>query len=331
MVALAKSSLCRIPRLVLPAVSVTVLTWFACQLGAFELARGTDAWWLATHSREPSSGWHQAVYDLVSAVQSTWVWADNPYDQPQWAMLYLVRASMWVFVTLLITSTMRPSFRLTVFGLAYVWSWLCADAIVGLNVFAGMFMAEMQTSRLIPEISFKPLRVLPFLSAVLGLYLMSYPSADQDRMPWSSQLTSIGNELFNEYADLGRLWPDLGAQILCFSIQISPELRRATSMRFFTFLGSISFSVYLLHGPLMRSVLAWMTFGPSWVSGVELVDGVMPIPSKTTLSIVLPLFIGFLIAVASLWTRQVEPWFGRLTKLIQDVATAPTQKAILLK
>lgn len=313
----------------LPAAAVTVLTWFACQLGFFEMARHSNAYWLAVNSREPSPSWYHATHDLVSALRDTWLWAENPYDQPQWALPYLLKASMYIFVMLLVISTTRPSFRLGVFTIAYLWSWVANDSLVGLNVFAGMFLAEVHTMRIIPEIKSNVLRIIPILSAVLGLYLMSYPSEYQDWKPWTRQLRGIGEQIFPWYAEFERYWSAIGAQLLCLSVQVSPDLRHQLSNHFFTFLGSISFSMYLLHGPLMRSVLAWMTFGPSWLLQKELVNGAFPVPQNSAFLIILPLFASILLAASSLWTCKVEPYFGKVTKLLQSAAV--TDSPILLK
>ncbi len=128
LLSLAKSSLNRIPRLVLPAVAVTVIAWFACQIGFFELARRSDAYWLRINSPVPSRSWGTSVEDLARAVTTCWLWGENIYDQPQWALIYLVRGSMYIFILLLITLPTRPSFRLAVTGLAYAWSWIRADS-----------------------------------------------------------------------------------------------------------------------------------------------------------------------------------------------------------
>lgn len=330
LVALAKSSMNRVPRLVLPAVAVTILTWLATQFGIFEVARRTDAYWLATTSRAPSESWSVAFDDLMTAIKYTWVWGENPYDQPQWALPSLLKASMWIFITLLMTSTTRPSFRIAVFAFAYAWSWVAADAVMGLNVFAGMILAALHSSQMVPELKRRSLRILPMILAIVGLYLMSFPSEYHDWKPWTRGLTRLGTHLFPYYVDFGRQWPAIGGQILCLSALLSPDLRKFLSFRCFTFLGSISFSIYLLHGPLMRSVLVWLSFFPYLLFHTEPLEIPLPLPTSTVLMVVLPIFGSFLIAMSSLWTSKVEPHFGRVTKLIQTIAATSNEKTILL-
>jgi hypothetical protein len=127
LLALARSSFARVPRLVFPAATVTVIAWLACQLGAFELARHSSAYWMQVNSYPPSQTWRLALRDLMRALAETWLWGENRYDQPQWALPYLLKASIYIFVLLLFTTTNRSAFRFILFGLSYAWSWVSGD------------------------------------------------------------------------------------------------------------------------------------------------------------------------------------------------------------
>ena len=120
---LGVSSFKRSFRLFLPATAITVISWFLCQLGAFETARNSDAYWLYTTSPKQSLGWTDAIKDLMYAIRTTWTYnPDNPYDQPQWALLYLLQGSMFVFTVLLVTMNLRSSFRVSALVICYFWS-----------------------------------------------------------------------------------------------------------------------------------------------------------------------------------------------------------------
>ncbi|KAL9633295.1 MAG: hypothetical protein Q9164_004782, partial [Protoblastenia rupestris] len=69
---LAVSSFRRSFRLFLPALTATTLSWFACQLGAYEIARNSDAYWLSVTSPRRSISWGTAIDDLVRAIRDTW-------------------------------------------------------------------------------------------------------------------------------------------------------------------------------------------------------------------------------------------------------------------
>lgn len=131
LMALAKSSLNRTARLVLPATAVTTIAWAACQLRLLEVARKSDAYWLQVNSKPPSGSVGQAMVDLFQkGIFQTWIWGDNPYDQPQWALRYLLLGSMNIFLVLLITVTMQAKFRVIVLTLLYIYCWVAGDCTI---------------------------------------------------------------------------------------------------------------------------------------------------------------------------------------------------------
>jgi Acyltransferase family len=120
---LAQASFRRTFRLMLPAGAATIISWFICQLGFYTSAHRGDAYWTLTYTPWPSDSWADAVTDLLRALKYTWMfWTDNPYDQPQWALVYLLYGSMVVFTSLLITLAMRPPWRASAMVLFTVWS-----------------------------------------------------------------------------------------------------------------------------------------------------------------------------------------------------------------
>ncbi len=121
---LATSSFRRSFRLVLPATAATTLSWLITQFGAYRTATKSDAYWLYVTSPNPSSSWGTAVEDLVHAFRTTWTYnPENPYDQPQWALLYLLQGSMFVFTALLVTINLTPRWRILTIMFCYFWSW----------------------------------------------------------------------------------------------------------------------------------------------------------------------------------------------------------------
>ena len=347
---LASNSFRRTGRLVFPAAAVTVLAWLACQLGAFDLARESDAYWLRTTAPRSSSTWLGAVGDLLAGLVDTWLRSSNPYDQPQWALLPLLKGSMLVFMVLLITVRTTPRFRLLVEVFLYTWSWLRGDFLVGTNIFAGMILAELVSDDL-PSRHNLLTTLLPFPLAFAGLFLMSFPNEYYEQTTWSRILAQAGRLIFPLSSEMGRAWPGLGAQILCFSVCFSPLMRQAMSHKYLIWLGGIAYSLYLLHGPLMRSILAWMAFTPAvmiWGSNQGILGGqlagqsLIPLPRPLAFAIILPLFWAFLLFVVHLWSSKVEPKFGTATKLVEDLAlgkrsevgvipTLPTHRVELVK
>jgi hypothetical protein len=124
---LARSALNRSARLFLPAAVMTCIAWLACQLRLNEIARNSDAYWLYHTTQIPSASWWDALVKLRDALIECWVQGENPYDQPQWALKWLLVGSFWVFCVLLMTSTARPLFRVCVILSAYTYAWLNVD------------------------------------------------------------------------------------------------------------------------------------------------------------------------------------------------------------
>lgn len=120
---LAQASFRRTFRLMLPATAATLISWFICQLGFYTSAHRGDAYWMLTYTPWPSDSWWQALGDLVRALQFTWMfWVDNPYDQPQWALVHLLYGSMVVFMSLLMTVSLSPKWRAGAMALFAWWS-----------------------------------------------------------------------------------------------------------------------------------------------------------------------------------------------------------------
>ncbi|KAL8786679.1 MAG: hypothetical protein Q9213_002614 [Squamulea squamosa] len=323
---LATSSFRRSFRLVLPATAATTLSWFITQLGAYHTAKASDAYWLYTTSPNPSASWGTAVEDLVYAIRTTWTYnPENPYDQPQWALLYLLQGSMFVFTALLVTINLTPRWRVLTLMVLYFWSWnwgvKLGDPMVGPNVFTGIMLTELNHSEYpLRFAKFSPIFVPPLL--VCGLVFMSFPSQFQDWAPWSDLLLRWYWKLAPRNAELMRFWPTLGAQILTLTVVMSPHLRRALSHRWFIWLGKISFPLYLLHGSFMRSILAWMLFSRQQITEME-EEGHKymryPLPGKATFVVVMPTFMVILFTATHFWATKVEPLFGRITKMAEDV------------
>jgi peptidoglycan/LPS O-acetylase OafA/YrhL len=338
--ALSTGAFRRKGRLVFPAALVTFLAWLLCQFRVFQLGRQVDAYWLRATSPKPSSSLITAVADLVKEVVGTWLYGENAYDQPQWALLHLFRGSLYVFMTLLALVNTTPQFRICAQMVLYAYAWTTLDGsghtipkkeifkadklltgTVGTNIFAGMIMAEMSfynLSALRPRILFK---ILPYGLVTLGFYICSYPDQYADQTAWSSQLASLAQIIFPKDANVSRYYASLGAQMVCFGVMLSPFLSRILSHPTLLWLGSISFPLYLIHGPLMRSVLVYLVYFPMSIGfkprlrpdGTFDPESYISTPNSFRLALVLVIFVAFLLYVVQQWTRYVEPKMAALT------------------
>ncbi|KAL2053682.1 hypothetical protein ABVK25_005986 [Lepraria finkii] len=338
---LAVSSFRRSFRLFLPATAATIISWFICQFGAYETARQSDAYWLYITSPQPSYSWGTAIEDLIRAARNTWLFnPDNVYDQPQWALLYLLEGSMVCFTALLATANLTTRWRLLTFTGCWFWSWnwgiRIGDPMVCPDIFLGIMLAELNHSEIPLALSqFSPLFAPPMVIA--SLVLMSFPSEFHTWAPWCKFLLEWFYKLSPTNAELSRFWPTIGAQLLILTCVLSPHLRRALSHKYLLWLGKISFPLYLLHGSFMRSLLSWMLFARSKLVEMEERNGdqtyiVMryPLPGYTTFFIAMPIFFGALFAAAHYWANKVEPHFGVITRSAEDLMFKKRERPAVL-
>lgn len=161
---------------------------------------------------------------------------------------------------------------------------------------------------------------------LVALVLMSFPAEYQKEKPWCRYLLSLHFKIFPKFAFVDRTWPTMGAALLCFTVIMSPHLRKFLSLPPLLWLGKISFPLYLLHGSFMRSILSWLLFAKSKLVQFQEQNGdqryiVMkyPLPGAGTFFIVFLIFFPILFTATHLWATRLEPQFGLVTKAIEEV------------
>jgi peptidoglycan/LPS O-acetylase OafA/YrhL len=120
---LTTSSFSRIFRLILPAATATVISWMLCNLNLYSMSAASDAYWLYENTPKPSPDWPSAVVDLFHGITATWKYGpENPYDQPQWALVYLLQGSIMIISALSLVVPMLPKWRVIVLCFIAYWS-----------------------------------------------------------------------------------------------------------------------------------------------------------------------------------------------------------------
>lgn len=193
-------------------------------------------------------------------------------------------------------------------------------------------LAELNFSRYpLMLSSFSPYFAPPMV--LTALIFMSFPSQFHNHAAWSDLLLSWHYKVAPANIEVQRFWPSLGAQLLILTAVLSPHMRRALSHRYLLWLGKISFPLYLLHGSVMRTVLAWLLFSRSELAEMHELTGDTPklnmrypIPGYTMFFITMPVFFVILFALTHVWAQKVEPHFGIITKTAEDLMFGKKQE-----
>ncbi|CAK7213322.1 hypothetical protein SBRCBS47491_001766 [Sporothrix bragantina] len=320
---MGKSALRRSPRLILPATIATFLTWLACELGAYHTAAHCDSWWIKETGPKPIANFWHAVRSLINNVIGTFTYGGNQYDANQWTMLPLLLGSFWVYMFILATAYVRPRYRMMLSMCMWLYFILANDPMFGMQFFFGVFLSEAQnhpaSAQFLNQYP-KVCRVIlcPFF-LILGAFIASYPEAHPERVGWSRALQSVLTSILPHGSEYSRFASGFGVQLMAIGLHFSPKMRDVLANRAFLWLGKNSFAVYLLHGPLLRSVLAWLVYGFKTLPDT-LDDEGKPVhhstrfPGMMHLYVCLMFWIPFNYGMAHLWTTYVDPWCADVTE-----------------
>ena len=355
----AKSAFRRTGRFIIPALLATTGSWLLCQFGVYNLGRVVDSHWVRDTSPRPSGSLPGALYDLFHALLTTWTNGANQYDRIQWTLTFLLRGSMLVYLALFATAYVSPRYRIWVYAGMFCYYWALGDgepgrlshslfsstlgglwttnadivirgtAVIGINIYAGLIMSELTHSPEVTEyVEARPVSfsVLSTSMIFAGLLAISFPEEHPEWAAWSRAMLRLGGYLFPHGAEFARFYPGLGAQLICLGVLLNGPAKRALSAAWPCFLGRVSFAIYLLHAPLLRTVLVWMLYGLSRrppspgkdEQGHPLPQPWVPLLSKWALVICIPVWYVLLYRLAALWVAHVEPFCGRVTNWIEE-------------
>jgi hypothetical protein len=157
---------------------------------------------------------------------------------------------------------------------------------------------------------------------------MSFPILQWD---WSPQyyfitknlafLFPYGTNIFN-YASLVGIFTAMTA------ISLSPLLQKLFSRPLLLWLGELSLPIYLIHGPILRSVFCWVAYAfepPKFDHHLDaygnMVSQMLPYgyPSPARIAIALPVFFATTLTLAQLWAWKVDPFCTLLIKKIESL------------
>ncbi|SPN98595.1 uncharacterized protein DNG_01640 [Cephalotrichum gorgonifer] len=216
----------------------------------------------------------------------------NPYDPNLWTLPVEFGCSFLVFTLLAVMHKFRPFVRMG-FTLTLI-SFCLYRAETNVFLFlSGMFLSDLRTYRTLrdtaaqapqlPVASYRgdddgttapPTRggirgllrspaakPLAFLAAfTASLYVLSMPELGRggEDAPGFATLASLIPQYYRDARHADYFWVPLAAVFLVATIDFAPFLQRLFTSRFAQYLGDISFSIYLVHGPLLWSYGAWL-------------------------------------------------------------------------
>ncbi|PYH42732.1 acyltransferase family protein [Aspergillus saccharolyticus JOP 1030-1] len=327
----AKSAFRRPPRLILPATIALFISWVMAQFGAFVVANRSDCWWCRYAAPDLEDSFFKEVIRLGANFLSTWTTGYMAYDDHQWALLPLLKASMLVYV--LLCATMYVQFRYRIAIYIGMMLYFHQDAAKNTETFQlqavyGMLLSDMSydsTCRSLIETHRWPRRIIAILVTIAGLFICSYPGEHPEWATWSDYMFRIAQYIFPPEVNIGKRYSAIGVDMIIFAIFISPGTQSFLANRLLLWLGKQSFAVYLVHGTLLRTVLCWMLYGITGQPWEETVDENgqtvlppwLPIRPPWVVALCIPLWIGLVYLVASLWTAYVDPLCARLTAWLE--------------
>ncbi|EEH45253.1 uncharacterized protein PADG_01403 [Paracoccidioides brasiliensis Pb18] len=323
---LAKATFTRSGRLFFPTNIAATVAWTVCQLGGFNMATRADSPWIRMVSKTPGPTFWEAIKNLVQNLTLFWSNGSGTYDPVHWTIVFFLTGSFRIYLTLLATTLVKTKWRVAIVIALYIFSWCSGDYIVGINIYSGMLIAQLQVYYGSRANSMLP-KAVPAIMILIGLLISSYPQDNHDWMAWSDSMRRIMLHLTpgNTTNFLGRYWVNLGCTTLMAGIFFSRNARRVLTHPVFNFFGRCSFPVYLLHNTLIRTLLCWMVYGASawsedW-SKVKKDDG-NPIEllraGTGTFVIAIPLFYVTLYAVAHFWMGWVDPLCARIVNWMRE-------------
>ncbi|KKZ59979.1 hypothetical protein EMCG_00821 [[Emmonsia] crescens] len=322
LVNLARSSFTRSGRLVLPTSIATCIAWLLAQLGAFNMASRIDAHWIRAGAHPPDASFGEALLKLFRALTLFWHSAPSEYDGTHWTLVYFLQGSFRVYLALLAMMLLTTRYWRLVTAFLYVWCWSIGDYIVGINIFAGLILAQIQVDVGPRATSLLP-KPVPTLLILIGLFMCSFPQQNAEWAYWSRTMKESMELIIPEHTDISRYWVSVGTTTLMIGIFFSRNARRVLTHPVFNFLGRVSFPVYLLHNTLMRTILVWMAYAHSAATTPksDAQGNVVELsrPGPLTFVFILPVFYAVLYAVAYAWSLYVDPLCGRAVNWMKSV------------
>lgn len=195
--------------------------------------------------------WYSDMYKSTNPFTSGTGITFPYYDGHLWTIPIEYKCSILLFVTQLTLAAVTTRKRLmitttlAVSALCYVGRWPMAC------FWAGMLICEFDMMFLSPSTPILRHRLAWVAAAIFGAYLMSYPANYPERTPWSWPVWAVISWL---PGDQKRIPHTIGACLVTAAVSSHASLGGFFSNGLSRYLGRISFAIYLVHGPMWRTL-----------------------------------------------------------------------------
>ncbi|KAH8888132.1 hypothetical protein GQ53DRAFT_768016 [Thozetella sp. PMI_491] len=326
------SSLLRRPfRLFGPPILATFVTMLAIQLGAYEHGRqiSRDPHWVPVINEVHQVRYQTFVSQLLDWLQQTWRmfhvfwWGDlhNKYDVHLWTIPTEFRCSLAIFLILPVYVSIRPAVRkvLMVVLIFYVYAldrWDVALFYAGLLIADTAIRGDSACDELpTKDSSHRVLsRALRIVLLMLSLLCLSSPDFCIESTPGYEVLARL---IPSSDPAPFRFVPNLGGillvALLAHTGPSNPIVSRMLNSALPQYLGRISYSLYIIHGPLIHT-LGYAVFPFFWtITGRN--EGWRYLAGFGAAYMVL---LASAIGMADLFWRMVDEPCVRLARAVRD-------------
>jgi len=256
---------------------------------------------------EQTAEWLSDLQGLVNPF--TWARYSPIYAYQLWTLPIEFRGSFIVFISLLGLAKAKTVVRMAFIGFLALYCFYYSEHYYLTLFLAGILLAE--SSHLQKGWNFswdsiydaRKVRIikLAIRSCWTAVFLFSWfiacwPDHDAKKAPGYISLASITPSQYASQAGMTRFWTSIAAILMLTAMENNPVLQRPFTSNFAVYLGEISFSLYIVHTPLIHSIGRVIT-----VKAIEL-TGMKVIGFLLGASLVVPLVMW----VADVYSRLVD-------------------------
>ncbi|KAF7511577.1 hypothetical protein GJ744_004165 [Endocarpon pusillum] len=242
-------------RLYLPTLIATFVAFLLVRLGMFNyshwvflqgeyLAAGEDTPPIMATFGEQFAHWLSDMKNMIYPFHLGSS-ASTPYDPHLWTIPTEYQGSMLLFVVTIGLWNVHTAARLGFVGAFILYCGYHGQNDI-LLFFGGMFLAEVDLILREEEGRVNRYRYLWLVLFTIGLYLAGMPS-------WDPQITP-GYEIIMWLIPNSYRWHTLGCIMLVWSVRNSDDIQIVFTNRFAQYLGKISYSLYIVHGNVRRTL-----------------------------------------------------------------------------